>query len=53
VAPPEQNVIIPGLKPPVIEFEPDDDADPSEVDSFNAMVRQIRNERSSIPPHPR
>jgi hypothetical protein len=44
---PEREVSIPGLKPPIEEFVPSDDADPSEVDRFNAMVRELRNQNSA------
>jgi hypothetical protein len=37
-------VFIPGLKPPVREFSSADDADPSEVDAFNRMIRELRNQ---------
>jgi len=39
---PDRKVPIPGLKPPVQDFTPVDDGDPSEVDRFNAMIRQLR-----------
>jgi hypothetical protein len=35
---------IPGLKPPVWDFSPTDDGDPSEVDAFNAMIRRLREQ---------
>jgi hypothetical protein len=41
---PDQNVFIPGLKPPVRDFVPSDDSDPSEVDAFNHLIRQLRNQ---------
>jgi hypothetical protein len=41
---PDQKVPIPGLKPPVRDFNPVDDGDPSEVDRFNAMIRQLRQQ---------
>jgi hypothetical protein len=41
---PDQNVFIPGLKPPVREFAPSDDSDPSEADAFNRMIRDLRNQ---------
>ena len=41
---PEPTVSIPGLKPPVREFAPLDDSDPSEVDAFNQMIRDLRNQ---------
>jgi hypothetical protein len=40
---PYQKASIPGLKPPVEDFTPTDYGDPSEVDSFNAMIRALRN----------
>lgn len=40
----EQKVPIPGLKPPVHDFTPTDDGDPREVDGFNAMIREFRNQ---------
>ena len=41
---PDQMVSIPGLKPPVWDFRPSDDGDPSEVDAFNHMIRELRNQ---------
>jgi len=41
---PDQKVSIPGLKPPVRDFAPTDDSDPSEVDAFNEMIRELRNQ---------
>ena len=41
---PDQTILIPGLKPPVREFAPSDDNDPSEVDAFNQMIRELRNQ---------
>jgi hypothetical protein len=38
------NISIPGLEPPVREFSPTDDGDPSEVDAFNAMIRELRDQ---------
>jgi hypothetical protein len=32
---PDQAILIPGFNPPVREFAPSDDNDPSEVDAFN------------------
>jgi len=40
---PDPEIYIPGLKPPVREFAPVDDSDPSEVDAFNRMIRELRN----------
>ena len=41
-------VIIPGLKPPVRDFSPSDEGDPSEVDAFNQMIRELRNQSPAI-----
>ncbi len=41
---PDPKVSIPGLKPPVRDFAPSDDGDPSEVDAFNKMIRELRNQ---------
>ena len=41
---PATTVFIPGLKPPVRNFAPSDDGDPSEVDSFIKMIRELRHE---------
>jgi hypothetical protein len=43
-------VFIPGLKPPVWDFNPVDDGDPSEVDAFNQMIRDLRNQSLAVPP---
>jgi hypothetical protein len=43
---PDQKVFIPGLKPPVRDFAPSDDGDPSDVDAFNDMIRKLRNQPS-------
>jgi hypothetical protein len=40
---PDSKVSIPGLKPPVREFAPSDDSDPTEADAFNRMIRELRN----------
>jgi hypothetical protein len=40
---PDPKIRIPGLKPPVREFTPSDDSDPSEADAFNRMIRELRN----------
>jgi hypothetical protein len=37
-------VAIPGLKPPVRDFVPSDDGDPSEVDAFIKMIREFRRQ---------
>jgi hypothetical protein len=42
---PDPETCIPGLKPPVREFARVDDSDPSEVDAFNQMIRELRNLR--------
>ena len=47
---PDPEICIPGLKPPVREFAPLDDSDPSEVDAFNRMVRELRNLRPDAHP---
>jgi hypothetical protein len=41
---------IPGLKPPVWDFSPTDDGDPSEVDAFIAMIRDFRDQESAVRP---
>jgi hypothetical protein len=41
---PDAKICIPGLKPPVREFAPSDDSDPSEVDAFNRMIRELRSQ---------
>ena len=43
------SVAIPGLKPPVREFGPADDGDPSEVDEFNKMIRDLRTQDPAFP----
>ncbi len=40
---PDPGTTIPGLKPPVRDFTPADDGDPSEVDTFNQMIRGLRD----------
>ena len=47
---PDPEIYIPGLKPPVREFAPVDDSDPSEVDAFNQMIRELRNLRPAAHP---
>jgi hypothetical protein len=47
---PDPEICIPGLKPPVREFAPFDDGDPSEVDAFNQMIRELRNLRPAFRP---
>jgi hypothetical protein len=46
---PNREVSIPGLKEPIKTFSPSDDADPSEVDRFNAMIRELRNQNPAAP----
>lgn len=41
---------IPGLKPSVREFAPSDDGDPSEVDAFNRMIRELRSQNPAVWP---
>ena len=41
---PDPMVFIPGLKPPVRDFAPSDDGDPSEVDAFIKMIREFRHQ---------
>jgi len=43
-SPPATKVFIQGLKPPVRNFAPSDDGDPSEVDAFIRMIRQLRHQ---------
>jgi hypothetical protein len=45
---PEQKLSIPGLKPPIQEFAPTDDGNPSEVDAFNEMIRELRNQTPAV-----
>jgi hypothetical protein len=42
------SVPIPGLKDPVWDFAPTDDADPSEVDAFNRMIRDLRDQDGAV-----
>jgi hypothetical protein len=44
----EPTISIPGLKPPVWDFSPTDDGDPYEVDTFNAMIRGLRDQDSAV-----
>ena len=44
------SISIPGLKPPVRDFFPTDDGDPSEVDAFNAMIRDLRDQELAVRP---
>jgi hypothetical protein len=41
---PETHRPIPGLKSPVRNFPAADNSDPSEVDAFNRMIRELRNQ---------
>jgi hypothetical protein len=45
---PDQKVLISGLKPPVWDFAPSDDSDPSEVDGFNQLIRKLRNQPPEV-----
>jgi hypothetical protein len=48
---PDAGCAIPGLKPPVRDFTPADTGDPSEVDAFNRMIRELRDQSpAAIPP---
>ena len=46
---PERPVTIPGLKPPVRDFAPSDNADAREVDEFNCMIRRLRDQGPIAP----
>ncbi len=50
---PEPAITIPGLKPPVRDFTPVDDGDPSEVDTFNQMIRELRDQNPAAQPEPK
>jgi hypothetical protein len=39
---PDAKIRLPGLKPPVREFAPSDESDPFEADTFNRMIRDLR-----------
>jgi hypothetical protein len=41
---PATKVYIPGLKPLVRNFSASDDGDPSEVDAFIKMIRELRHQ---------
>jgi hypothetical protein len=41
---PDSKISTPGLKTAVREFAPSDDSDPSEADTFNRMIRGLRNQ---------
>ena len=45
---PDPAVVIPGLKPPVWNFAPSDDGDPSEVDAFIEMIRKLRHQSPPV-----
>ena len=45
---PDPRVYIPGLKPPIRNFSPSDDGDPAEVDAFNRMIRELRNQSPAV-----
>jgi hypothetical protein len=45
--PPDAKVI-PGLKPPVRDFDPSYDGDPSEVDAFIKLIRDLRNQSPAV-----
>jgi hypothetical protein len=42
-----QKAPLPGMKPPVRDFAPTDDGDPAEVDAFNEMIRELRDQGST------
>jgi hypothetical protein len=42
------SVSIPGLKPPVRDFSAADDGDPCEVDAFNALIRELRDQELPV-----
>ena len=46
----DPGITIPGLKPPVWDFTPVDDGDPSEVDAFNQMIRELREQNIAAQP---
>jgi hypothetical protein len=39
-----------GPKAPVWDFSPADDGDPREVDAFNAMIRELRDQDPGVHP---
>jgi hypothetical protein len=47
---PSQRQPPPGMKAPVRQFEPTDDSNPAEVDAFNRMIREIRNNNPAPDP---
>ena len=50
---PDPGITIPGLKLPVRDFAPVDDGDPSEVDAFNQMIRELREQNPAAQPEPK
>ncbi|MGH9658903.1 MAG: hypothetical protein ACRD96_10185 [Bryobacteraceae bacterium] len=47
---PDARVFIPELKPPFRDFSPVDDGDSSEVDAFNQIIRELRNQNPTVRP---
>jgi len=47
------SISIPGLKPPVWDFSPADDGDPREVEAFNSMIRELRDQDLGVRPDPK
>jgi len=45
---PDRKASIPGLKPPVRDFTPSDDGDPRDVDAFNELIRELRNQSPAV-----
>ena len=45
---PSSPTAIPGWKPPVFDFLAIDDLDPNEVDAFNQMIRELRNQSPAV-----
>ena len=43
-----ERVFIPGLKPPVRDFSCSEGVDPSEVDAFNQMIRELRSQSPAV-----
>jgi len=46
---PDPKVPIPGLRLPVLEFTPCDNSEPAEADTFNRMIRELRNQNPAPP----
>lgn len=46
---PAQKIQIPGHRPVVRDFKPNDHGDPAEVDAFNKMIRELRNQSPAEP----